>query len=724
MKRNLLLLILILLLGVIVMLVFAPYAKHDVEGYEASHATTSAKKVIQLRFGHNTPEDSALNQAALRYAKLVSERTNGEVEIAVYPAQQLGNDHQMVEMARQGDLDILLTPTAKMSVAVPSMQYADLPFYFPSPEDVYTMLDGEPGRMLLKRLEAIDLIGVTFWENGFKHFTANFPMYSPEDFKGKRIRVMKSRIIMEQFRSFDANPIPIDFHSTYKALEDKIVDGEENPLIAIVSMDFYKVQSHMTLSHHAYLGYVFSISQKRFKTLPLEVQKILLDTARELTPWERDETHKREAVLLDTIRAAGVKIHTLTPGEREAFAQKTKHIPAMFEQVVGPDILSKTEELLMKKYGPDPKEKKQIVIGLDMDLSVEKAAAAVSVKRGAQLAVDEINERGGLLGRPVRLLVREHQASSEKSRENLEYFYARGDVAAVIGGMHSAVLNSEIDLIHEKGVPFFSPWCSMALEKQDIPEDRKVIFRLASGKNEILSVMTDFMNTHHYQKPAILIENTAWGKVAEKVLSELMSKEGVEPVVILTYNRGKDRFEKELDVLEQSGADSLFLFASPREGGVLLSSMAKLAKPLPVMAHWHVLSGDFYQRNKTALEKVPFYFLGTVSTTDLKEKHLKDFEKRYRKTYSLEMDDSIASITGAVHAYDTVNLFAQAAKNAGSVDPKAVRHALEHIPAHDGLLKIYRTPFSPGDHWALDSSDYQMLTFGYNGRPLVAKGLK
>ncbi|MBT3197738.1 MAG: TRAP transporter substrate-binding protein, partial [Gammaproteobacteria bacterium] len=245
--------------------------------------------VWALRFGHNIPVESALHQAAERYADQVKHKSKGRVVIAIYPAQQLGNDHQMVEMARAGELDLLLTPTAKLSVPLPAMQYADLPFYFSTPDELYSMLDGEPGEILLKRLNAIDLEGVTIWENGFKQFTGDRPLRTPEDFLGLKIRTMKSRIIMAQFRSIEANPLPIDFHATHQALADGVVNGQENPLVAIVSMGFHEVQSDLTLSNHAYLGYVFSISSKVLATLPEDIQDILIETAKELTQWERRE---------------------------------------------------------------------------------------------------------------------------------------------------------------------------------------------------------------------------------------------------------------------------------------------------------------------------------------------------------------------------------------------------------------------------------------------------
>jgi tripartite ATP-independent transporter DctP family solute receptor len=251
------------------------------------------EKTLKLKMAHNLPVNSAMHEASLLFAKKVKEKSNGRVLIDIYPNQQLGNDYKMVELAREGSIDILLTPTAKMSVSLPSVQYADLPFLFPSREDAYELLDGEPGRMILKQLDGIDLLGVTFWENGFKHFTANAPLLTPDDFKGKKIRIMKSRIIMEQFKALGAKPVPIDFHATKKALEDRVVEGQENPLVAIVNMDFHKVQSNLTLSEHAYLPYIFSLSKKTLLNLPLEVQTLLIETGKKGYPLGEKRNPKK-----------------------------------------------------------------------------------------------------------------------------------------------------------------------------------------------------------------------------------------------------------------------------------------------------------------------------------------------------------------------------------------------------------------------------------------------
>ncbi|MEI8396464.1 MAG: TRAP transporter substrate-binding protein [Rhodospirillaceae bacterium] len=334
----------------------------------APQSTREVDSTIHLRLGHNFQVNSALHVAAEKFAETVRNETNGRVEVTVYPEQKLGTDDQMIEMTRDGTLDMMLVPTAKLSASVPAMQFADLPFFFRDRDEAYRMLDGEPGRMVLERLNTIDLIGAAFWENGFKQFSANRPIVDPDDLKGLKMRVMKSRIIMDQFQAFGSQPVAIDFYSTFQALKDGVVDGQENPLSAFVTMGFYKAQKHLTLSNHGYLGYAFVLSRKVYQSLPNDTAALLVDIARRLTPFEREETRRREAVFLDTVRAAGVTVHELTEPQRSRFATLTAHIPHQFEVAIGADIISKAEELMREQRLGDASDP-DILIGLDADLS-------------------------------------------------------------------------------------------------------------------------------------------------------------------------------------------------------------------------------------------------------------------------------------------------------------------------------------------------------------------
>lgn len=712
MKRLLLMIVLLLATGVICWVIY--FQNTPSLSLKERSAPLNKSAVIELTFGHNTPKESSLHLAAVRFAEEIERKSGGRLVIKVFPAQQLGNDHQMVEMARRGELDILLTPTAKMSVPLPSMQYADLPFFFPSREDVYAMLDGEPGALLLDDLRRIGLVGVTFWENGFKHFTANTPLLSPDDFKGKKIRVMKSRIIMDQFKAFGAEPIPIDFHATKQALADGVVDGEENPLIAIVSMGFYEVQSDLTLSAHAYLGYLFSISEKTFETLPQELRMLLIETAKEITPWEREETRKREQLLLETIKKAGVHVHTLSDVQRQHFAERTAFIAQKYEGVIGADVISKTQELLLEKYGPDPKSHKQIVIGIDTDLSMDGHVAGLAIKRGVELAVNEINAKGGVLGKPLVILAKDNRVIPSLGVKNLEYFINREDVVGVIGGKHGTVITGEMPHIQKAKIPYLIPW-SAAMDMVENGYEDNYVFRV-SANDRLASDYIAAYALQQYKRPALVMENSFWGRSNLEQMRSYLSRHGINPVASIIYNRGQKSFEQEMRKIINAGADSIIMVANPKEGALIVQTDAAQPKPLPIISHWGIIGGKFYEESKEALAHLDLRFFQTFSFGRQNNPVSEKLEKAYRNAYGLDATDSIKAAAGVAHAYDLTHLLARAIAQAGSTEREKVKHALENLSVCDGAVKRYNPPFTYKQHDALDGRDYYMARFGANGK--------
>jgi len=295
-----------------------------------------------MKFGHDMPEDSAQHTAALKYADLVKERTKGQVEIKVFPAQQLGTDPEMVQQAQMGTLEIVLPPTAKISGFAAQLQLADLPFLFPSKEICYQVLDGPVGDKVLALLDAKGLKGVSFWESGFKQITANKAIRKPEDFAGMKVRVMESPLLIAQYKQVKANPVPIDFAETYNALQQGVVDAQENPLVSIVNMKFYEVQKYTMLSNHGFLGYAFLFSKKVYDGLPADIQKVMRDTARELASFERQDTARREAGYIERIKKGGSQIVTLSPQELQAFEKAFRPVHQQFAKTIGEDLLKET----------------------------------------------------------------------------------------------------------------------------------------------------------------------------------------------------------------------------------------------------------------------------------------------------------------------------------------------------------------------------------------------
>lgn len=306
------------------------------------------KKVIEITYGHGFMPETPQNKSALKFKELVEQKSNGTVVVKVFPSGQLGSAKEMFESLQMGTQQIAMLPTARISGFNAKMQLFDLPFLFPSREVAYKIFDGPVGEELLKTLDANKVKGVAIYEDGFKHFTANKPIVKLEDFKGKKFRTMESPIIMEQFKSLGANPTPLDFAELYNALQQGVVDGQENPLVTITNMKFYEVQKHVVLSGHAYLGHVLLFSSSWFNTLPADIQKLLVDTGKELAVWERNLVMQEEEGYLKTIKGFGTNVTELSKEEKARMKEATKSVYKVAEGIIGKDLIDKTVQEVEK----------------------------------------------------------------------------------------------------------------------------------------------------------------------------------------------------------------------------------------------------------------------------------------------------------------------------------------------------------------------------------------
>ncbi|MCL4768059.1 MAG: TRAP transporter substrate-binding protein [Hyphomicrobiaceae bacterium] len=301
-------------------------------------ATTGLAQTT-VRVGHDQPESSTHHQAALQWKALVEQRTGGKLKVQVFPSSQLGSGIQMVEQVQAGAVEVAILPTAWIAPIAPSVQVLDLPFLFPSREVAHRVVDGPAGEAILQPLEKVNIKGVAFWESGFKQFTGSFPIRQPADYKGTKIRTMPAPVIQEQFKAFGAVPTMINFSELYSALQQKVVDGQENPIATIANMRFFEVQKHLTLSDHGFIAYVFMINKPFLEKLPADQREVLLASAREAGKHQRELIRKAEAAHLETFKKAGLEIITLTPEQRSEFQKASRPVYDWYTAKFGTEML-------------------------------------------------------------------------------------------------------------------------------------------------------------------------------------------------------------------------------------------------------------------------------------------------------------------------------------------------------------------------------------------------
>ena len=287
---------------------------------------TSAGAQTVIKMGHDQPEKSTHHQAVLKWKQAVETRSKGAYKVEAFPAMILGSGVQMVEQLQAGAIQAVAVPSAWIAPIVPDVQVLDLPFLFPSREVLYKVVDGPVGAEILKPLNKANLQGVAFWESGFKQFTGNFPIREPKDYQGHKIRTMPAPVIMEQFKAFGASPVAIDFKELYNALQQKVVDGQENPIATIALMRFFEVQKYLTLSDHGFIAYIFVMNKSFLDAQPADMRKILVEEARAAGSFQRDIIAKSEAGHLETFRKSGVEIIELSADQRAMFQKASGRV--------------------------------------------------------------------------------------------------------------------------------------------------------------------------------------------------------------------------------------------------------------------------------------------------------------------------------------------------------------------------------------------------------------
>ena len=299
-----------------------------------------------LKFAHILTTDTPAHEAAVRLAELVEEKTDDKVEVEIYPAGELGNDTEIIEQIQVGAVDMGIPPTAKLGQFEPRMQLFDLPYIFPSREAAYTVLDGPIGDELLSTLAQQGLYGAGYWESGFKQITNNVrPIETPEDLAGIKMRTMSSPLIIEQYETWGANPIPIAFAEVYNALQQGVAEAQENSFVSIDKMKFFEVQDYLTVSNHAYLGYAFIINKAKWDSLPEDLQTSVQEAIQEARDYQRELNADLDEELKTKMMDEGLTVTELTDEQVAAFAGASKAVHEGYVDEIGKELLTRTYEM-------------------------------------------------------------------------------------------------------------------------------------------------------------------------------------------------------------------------------------------------------------------------------------------------------------------------------------------------------------------------------------------
>lgn len=304
-------------------------------------AASGEAKTLQV--GITLAEDSHYYKGLEHFADLVEEKSEGELAIEIFPNGSLGGERDMVESLQVGSLDMVLTSTGPLGGFAPEINVVDLPFLFENREHAYKVLDGEIGQDLLSGLEDQSLKGLAWWENGFRHITnSQHPIEKPEDLKGLKIRTMENNVHMDSFKAMGADPTPMSFTELFTALQQGVVDGQENPVPIISTSRFYEVQDYLTLTGHFYSPAALLVSSQVFDGLSEDQQKALQEAASEGAEYEREIVAEMEDEMIADLKDQGMKI--VEDVDKKAFQKATTSVYDQYSDQVGEDLIKQIQD--------------------------------------------------------------------------------------------------------------------------------------------------------------------------------------------------------------------------------------------------------------------------------------------------------------------------------------------------------------------------------------------
>ena len=284
-----------------------------------------------IRWGHLNNTDHPVSLGVQKFAEILAAKSGGKLKVREFAASQLGNEMQMQSALRGGTQEMLSASTTSLASVVKEFGLLDFPFVVSTTAQAEALVAGPFGQAMIDVLPEKDLIGLGYWGLGFRNATnSSRSIAKVEDFAGLKLRVIPNPVFLETFKALKANPVPMNFGELYTALENKTVDGQENPYTVILSNKFYEVQKFVTATNHAYTQNILLVSKKFWDKLSPEEQKMIREAVAETRDYQREQTRIQTEKALAELKAKGMTFNEIAPAEYARMQQATKAVAERF----------------------------------------------------------------------------------------------------------------------------------------------------------------------------------------------------------------------------------------------------------------------------------------------------------------------------------------------------------------------------------------------------------
>jgi tripartite ATP-independent transporter DctP family solute receptor len=284
-----------------------------------------------IRWGHLNNTDHPVSLGVQKFAEVLAAKSGGKLKIREFAASQLGNEMQQQSAVRGGTQEVFSASTTSLASVVKELGLFDFPFIVSTFDQATALAEGPFGKAMMDTLPEKDLIALGYWGLGFRNATnSSRPIAKVEDFAGLKLRVIPNPVFLETFKAFKANPVPMAFGELYTALENKTVDGQENPYSVILSNKFYEVQKFVSATSHNFTQNIIIVSKKFWDRLSPEEQKMFRDTYAETVQYQREQTKIAAEKALGELQAKGMQFNDIAPAEYARMQEVVKPVIAKF----------------------------------------------------------------------------------------------------------------------------------------------------------------------------------------------------------------------------------------------------------------------------------------------------------------------------------------------------------------------------------------------------------
>jgi TRAP-type transport system periplasmic protein len=302
-----------------------------------------------IKFANQNNKGHPIVMGMEKFAEIVAAKSGGKIKVNVFPGGALGSDQANVSALQGGTLEMASMNSGIFASQVKEFALFDFPFMFGNTKEADAVMDSNFGKSLHKRLEDKGLVGLAYYELGFRNITnGKRPINTLADLEGLKLRVIPNPINVDWVKALGANPTPLPWPEVYAALEQKAVDGQENPVATINSAKLYEVQKHMVLSNHQYNPQSVVISKKFWEKLTPAEQKILQDAATESAKYQRAQSRDQAAGILENLKKNGMQVTQLSAADMDKLRDKMRPVTAKYAVNVGQDVVKEAQAEIAK----------------------------------------------------------------------------------------------------------------------------------------------------------------------------------------------------------------------------------------------------------------------------------------------------------------------------------------------------------------------------------------